>query len=181
MFFFNSFRPGSFRQKITRNVFTLFALFCLSAFLLLAGCSTEPDEGNLHGTWVNVFRDPAGELPDFITTIKINTSIMTIEYVGDYEGTIINNPDFSAVNGVIIIRFTKYGDWGEEPTLEHENVGKYGALYWRDLGLNSVRMADAFIGFDRAMFNTIGEAQINFTMDKASDYIDWSIIGIYTR
>ena len=82
---------------------------------------------------------------------------------------------------MLIIQFTKYADWGDEPATEHNNVNKFGALYWRELKLNSVRLADAYIGFDHAIFTTLEEAQENFTIDKIGNYVDWSIIGLYKK
>ncbi|MCL2764256.1 MAG: hypothetical protein FWD40_03110 [Treponema sp.] len=151
--------------------------------LFFAGCQMEPEDstGNLHGVWINIYRDPGGEYPDFETTIIIDTENKTIEYTDSYNAIIVNSPDFSSAYGVLIIQFTKYGDWGEEPTTEHSNAGSYGAFYWRDLGINSVRMADAYEEWNHALAGTPEEAQEKFTNDKAGDYIDWSIVGIYTK
>ncbi|MDR0443758.1 MAG: hypothetical protein LBH44_10150 [Treponema sp.] len=133
----------------------------------------DADTGNLNGTWSNVYED-------WITTIKINTSAKSIEYIGAYKGTIANSPDFSAANGVLIIQFTKYWEWDsldENP----DKAGKYGALYWRDLKPDSVYMADAYTGFAHTMFEKYSDAEAAFTPDNAGDYVDWSIVGIYTK
>lgn len=149
-------------------------IFIIFVFLFM-GCQPESDDaGNLDGTWVNISQS-------YETIIKINAENKTVEYTGSYNATIENSPNFISTNGVLIIKFTKYGDWGEEPTTEHTNVGRYGALYWVNMGLNSVKLADAYIGWDHAITETLQEAQEMFTIDKVGDYIDWAIIGVYTK
>lgn len=168
-------RAEALRYGDRRGIF--FALF---AVILLLGCQIDDDTGNLHGTWINVY-DPGGE-NEFTTTIIINSSAKTIEYADSYEGEIINSPDFSAVNGVLIIKFTKYCDFMYPPPIStHSNVNKFGALYWRELTIGSVLMADAYDGLDHLIFDTIEEAQTAFTIDKANNYVDWSYVGTYTK
>ena len=157
-------------------------LIILIMSLFVISCSIDDVEvGNLNGTWINLYHDPSGEYPDFETIIIINTADKTVVFTGSYEANIVNSPDFSSVVGVLIIQFTKYADLGEEPAAEHDNVGSFAALYWRDLGINSVKLADAYEGFNRAIFNTLEEAQANFTIDRAGSYINWSIVGFYTK
>ena len=168
MSFLNLFQPGSLRRHFSRSVFALCVLICLSAALLLTGCSTGDDPS----------------LQEFITTIRIDTSDMTIEYEDSYKGKIVNSipPDFSASSGVLIIRFTKYADFmNPPPVAEHEHVGRYGALYWTGLQNNTVKMADAFIEFNRAIFNTLTEAEAEFTMESVNDFINWGMVGEYTK
>jgi hypothetical protein len=157
-------------------------IFILLMILLLAGCAeggggSSTATANLNGTW----KDNYG------TTITINTSAKTIEYSNSYKGTIENTPKYTAVNGVLIIKFTKYtdADYSNYPEVTYnentENIGKYGALYWKDLTSNSVYMADAYTGYTHTMFGTLSEAQTNFTLDRAGNYIDWSITSPYTK
>jgi hypothetical protein len=174
MFLFNSLHPRK------RNVFALAVLFCLSTALLSTGCSDPDDSGNLNGTWKNVAS--YGET-DYITIIKINTSAKTVLYEGSYEGQIANSPNFDAADGVLIIKFTKYADWGGEPSVSHANVGKFGAMYWTGLTSSQVSLADAYDGYTHAMYDTIGDAQTAFTpfADKAGDFVDWSITSPYIK
>ena len=182
MFLLNSLQPGSLRRCIMRSVFALFVVSCLSATLLLTSCNTEADDsGNLNGTWENVYVDPSGEEPDYITTIKINTSAKTVIFQGSYEGTIANSYNYEAKSGVLIVKFTKYADWGSEPSSTHANVGKYGALYWTALTATSVSLSDAYVGFDHVMFDTLTEANAQFTLDNAGDYVNWSWTSPYTK
>ena len=156
-------------------------LVFLWTVLLVTGCSSNGTEpGHLDGVWINVFR-MQGE-PDFITEIRIDAEAQTILYVDSYEGTIVNSPDWTAAHGVLIIEFTRYNDFMEPPPRsDHPNVGKFGALYWRDLSRGSVFMADAYIGFDPALFDTIQEAQTNFTLHNVETFIPWGITGLYTK
>jgi hypothetical protein len=157
----------------------------LLMILLLTGCPRPLPTANLNGEW----KDSYG------TIITINTSARTIKYMLDatnlsYEGQIVNSSDFTAENGVLIIKFTKYYDttYDTSPpfnmtshTENTANKGKFGALYWRDLTSISVYMADAYNGTTHVMYTTLNDAQTNFTMDKASNYINWSYTSPYTK
>ena len=171
-------------RESTGKCLSFYLAFFIILIMSLFHISCDIDEGevgNLNGVWINLYHDPSGEYDDFETIITINTANKTVVYKGSYEAKISNSPDFSSAGGVLIIQFTKYADWGEEPSTEHDNVNKFGALYWRDLKHNSVRLADAYIGWDHAIFDTSEEAQEKFTIDKIGDYIDWSIVGLYTK
>jgi hypothetical protein len=154
----------------------------MSTAFLFTGCKTDEDDDPviLDGTWKNV---ASYDGIDYITIIKINTSAKTIVYEGSYEGQIANAPNFNDKNGVLIINFTKYADWGADPSTSHANVGKFGAMYWTGLTAKQVSLADAYSGWDHVMFDTIGEAQTAFTpaADKVSTYVDWSITAPYTK
>jgi hypothetical protein len=168
----NSF--GLRKGILVRKVFPLFWLLCLVAG---AAFFTACDTGNkvpglLTATWKNV----AG---DYVTIITITEN--TVVYQGSYEADIVNDPDFTALNGVLIIKFTKYADWGSEPNANHDNVGKYGALYWKDLDGSSVSLADAYTGYTHTMFDDLTDAEVAFTNDKVGDYIDWAITSPYSN
>ena len=166
-------------------------LIILIVVLLFTSCQTDTDDSkSLNGSWSDEYGN-----------IIINTAAGTIIYAGSYEGKIANSPspDYSAVSGVLIIEFTKYWDveWVPDPDDSEnwiavseentENIGKFGALYWTDLTLNSVRMSDAGTGgmydYEHTMFNTITEAQAAFTpyQDKVITYVDWSALTPYTK
>jgi hypothetical protein len=180
------FFPISFFKKnpLAQRALSFFFVLCLVVgATVLSGCKTEEeDTGNLVGTWVNV----AGENGEYVTTITITNS--TVVYSGSYEGTVSNSPDFEASYGVLIIEFTKYADWGSEPSVTHDNVGKFGALYWKDLTTSSVSLADAYKKVNpedpyasHTMFDTLVEAEAAFTNDAVGEYIDWSITSPYTK
>jgi len=157
---------------IKKAAFLTLALF-LSTGLMFVSCADNESSGNLNGTW-----------DDGWSPVIINSSARTIVYTGSYEGNIVNSPSYTASSGVLIIQFTKYADWGgPAPSTSHANVGKYSALYWTELTAGSVRLADAYEGYNRVMFATLGEANASFTpaADKVGNYVDWGITAPYTK
>jgi hypothetical protein len=172
-------------RRIGPMIYRYAGFVVLLVILLLAGCVQVEDVGNLNG----VLKDGYG------SSFTINTSAKTIKRMEDathvnYEGTIVNSPSVTALNGVLIIQFTKYNDvtYDSNPpyniTGVTENTGnknKFAAVYWKDLTSNSVYMADAYVGYDHAIVGTLTEAQINFTMDRVGSYISWSIIAPYKK
>jgi hypothetical protein len=161
------------------GVFALFVMFCLSTAFLFTGCSTgnDPVVGTIDGTWI------WDDTPAYAYRYIINLSAKTIEYKGQgamfpYEGAIEYNSNPTADSGVVIIKYTKYADWGDVPSTTHANAGKYGALYWTELTVGSVRMADAIDldgSFDHVLKNTSSEATAAFTppADKVGVYVGW--------
>ena len=196
MFLFNSLHQGNLALKSlkvsksrkvssslcshwARSVFALAVMFCLSTAFLFTGCNTDDDTaGNLNGTWDYIN-------PTYNYYVAINTSAKTIVYQNSYEGTIENSPDYTATDGVLIIKFTKYADWGDTPSTSHTNVGKYGAMYWTEQTVTSVKLADAYdSSFNHVIFNTLPEAQEAFTpaADKVGNYVSsWSGIAPLTK
>ena len=174
------FLSNSLRRHWTRSVFALFVLFYLPAALLLVGCKQEPVV-NLNGTWSYVNTSN----PTYNYDVIINTSAKTIVYTGNYEGQIANSPDYTAANGVLIVKFTKYADWGSAPSATHDNVGKFGALYWTEQTVSSVKLADAYnADYSLAAFDTLAAAQSAFepAADKVGTYVSsWSGIAPLTK
>jgi len=153
------------------------AVLVLFTALLFASCSSDVDSsGNLIGTWY-----------DGYAHATIDASTMTIKYENSYEGEIINSPDFTSAKGVLIIKFTKYwiGDYSSYPNVTYTQTaiynGQFGALYWNELKSGSVKMADAYEAYTHVMFNNIQDAMTNFTMDKAGNYVDWSILAPFQK
>ena len=166
-------------QAVAKGAVILF----IALTLLFMGCSHNgsPSKGQTNNVSLN------GMWNDDYGTIKINASANTFEYVGNNKGKIVNSPNYSEVNGVLIIEFTEYfeldySDWPNVTSTENpDNIGKFGALYWRELNSDSVYMSEAWVSYAHVMFETIEEAKTAFTMDKASDYVDWSILAPYTK
>ena len=156
------------------------------SILLFVNCQTEiEDRGTLNGAWTN-------EAHGFITNITINTAEKTLEYEDSYKGIIANSPDFTSVNGVLIIQFTEYWEWDYSnfPDVTRnenlENIGKFGALYWKDLKSNLVYLADAYTyvpptDYIHTLFDDLEAAKRNFTLDNVGSYIDWSVVSPYTK
>ena len=165
----------SFQRMKTHPKKTVFSVFVLFICLAFASCSSDADDsGNLNGKWTFI----SGA---YSYSITVNASEQTIVYENSYEGQIANSPDYGAVNGVLIIKFTKYveADYSNYPDVTYNETnaynGKFGALYWNELKAHSVKMADAYEGYSHAMYSTFEEALANFTMNKAGSYVDWSI------
>jgi len=167
-------------EKGKRFVFTALVLVLLSAFLV--SCDKEP-KANLNGTW----NYTSG---NYSYDIKINTTAKTIEYGTNYKGNIVNSPNYEDASGVIIIEFTYYYEtvYGGPPeyavissgeTTKYN--GKYGAMYWKDLTLDSVYLADAYESSTHAMRDSLAQAQADFTLSKVGNYINWSYISPYTK
>ena len=143
------------------------ALVMLASFVFTACQEPEADSASLTGTW-----------SDGWSEIIITNS--TVIFENSYEGEIKNTPNLTAVNSVLIIKFTKYWDanYDNYPdvtyTLNTAKQGKYGALYWANLKSKSVNMSDAGTGgmdnYVHTMFDTFEEAQGEFTLDKAGNY-----------
>jgi len=180
------------KSILKRSVIALTVLFCMSAVLVFTGCSTDPEEsGDLHGTWIF-------STPGYSSFIKIDSSARTIVYEENYEGNIVNFPDYAAPNGVLIIEFTKYwetnwdmidleGDfedmnnWTSTTEETDKYNGEFGAIYWRDLKEGSVRMADAYSGLTHVIISDITAAHTNFSPERTGEYVDWSITSTYTK
>jgi len=176
MFFFRYLTLKRIESAVRGASFTV-----LLMLLLLTGCSQGDTVTNVTGNLNGVWKDSYG-------TITINSSQETIKYSDNYEGTIKNSPNYTASNGVLIIQFTKYwewqevdGEWVSEENPASECITKFGALYWKDLTIDSVYIADAYSGLTHTMFDTLAKAQTNFTIDKTGSYIDWSILAPYTK
>jgi len=157
-----------------KAAFLTLALF-LSTGLMFVSCSNDENSGNLNGTW-----------DDGWSPVKIDTSAKTI-VSGSYEANIANAPNgYTASSGVLIIKFTKYADFGAgAPSTSHANVGKYGALYWTELTASSVRLADAYDNttWVHIMFPSLEEANKAFTpaADKVGTYVNWGPTAPYTK
>jgi hypothetical protein len=156
-------------------------MFCLSTALLFTSCEPEQnDSGNLNGLWSSQYDG-----------YEINTKTNKIYYLDNYEADIVNSPDYSASNGVLIIKFTSYfevvydnTDWSviSEGWTDAYN-GKFGAVYWIELTSNSVKMANAYDSetWEHSMYNSLPEANAAFTpyQDKAGNFVSqW---GTYTK
>ena len=173
------------KTTLRKSAKVLAILFVLLAAFIFMGCPMEEeDTGDLNGTWL-FNSSPA---------YKVDTSAKTIEYSGysgdGYTGEIVNSPNFKAGSGVLIIKFTGYvraiydSNWNVtgfdiDPA---GTVGWHGAVYWRDLKKNSVKMADAYDEyFNHVIIEHFSNAQASFTMNNTGNYVDWSIIGSYTK
>jgi hypothetical protein len=176
---------------------TLAGLLCLAlAFLFLAcpmstggdgdgtgtGTGTGGGTGNntiplstLYDTWTSQY----GEGYTISRTALSYDSGFGEEY--NYAGNNITVVSFNNTNtaGVIIFRYTKT----TSSTNPNPEVGKYTAVYYRNLTTSSVDMATANLGvagnYETPTANSLSAAKLQFTADKAGDYV--SMYGSYTK
>jgi len=172
------------RRSIESSVHRYASIFALLMILLFAGCddgtssTNDPELGTLNGIWKDSYEN----------TITIDTTAKTIVAEDSYEATIEDgSSDFSATDGVLIIKFSKFCDFMNPPPLtSHANVGKYGAIYWTDLTATTVKMADAYTvdWSNHEVFDDLDSAKEAFTpvADKVGNYVSgWSHISPYTK
>ena len=172
-----------------RFLFAALILVFMTAFL--GGCQNDDPalslnfdllNDGLNGTWSYDNSD----YPEYNYDIIINNSTRTITYTGSYEGDIAAS-HFGSTYGVVIIQYTKFASYGDpEPHDAHENVGKYGALFYIELTGTTVKMADAYnLDWSLALFTTYNMAIDAFTpyQDKESVYMPggWSHISTLVK
>ena len=176
-------------QRLKRFVFIGFAVLAMAA--ILAGCKSDTDDGisNIHGLWIASGSYTSGGTDyTWETTITINTMSKTISYSDSYDGKIAAHTDYSGKSGVIIIEYTSYDkpeydeSWNVIGTISM--AGKFSAIYWSDLKPNSVRLADAYRAVEDTIFDTLAEAQEQFTManfDYYAGILNTSSVTTYTK
>jgi hypothetical protein len=144
---------------------------------LLSGCpgGGAGDRASLIGTWKSSFNETWIITPTTVTT-------------DTYTGTIVNNPNFTASAGVIIIEYTlpkpKYYEYDTNPPYGIINgiisgpinpPGDFYAIYWKELTAGSVELANAWNISDMTPAGapettTLGEAKTKFTLDNAASW-----------
>jgi len=179
----------SLRQKMSRSVFALCVLACLSAALLFAGCKTEPDEDfsfeldeNLIGTWRSTYDD----------AYSITATHLSYGYGADtisYAGTIRHATAFSSTAGVIIFEYDadhKPAYYEGYDPVTYEPIGdplplkgNFIAVYYQELTPGvSVKIGTAYAegGAEEPALSAAIQA---FTVHKIGDYMGY--YGTYLR
>ena len=173
--FFNPLSPGSLRKKITRSLFALLVMSCLSAALFLAGCTMDPDKPkNLVGEWTTDF--DSYTITDTRLEYFMDNSAWELPNTV-LKGDIVLAVDFSSTSGVLIIRITE--------ATTGNTVGKYTGVYYRDYTGSSIRLATA-IGpapdFSPMEADSLEAARTLFTVDNIDLHIlNWAGITPYTK
>ena len=95
----------------------------------------------------------------------------------DYKGTIEFVSNYNSNSGLIIIEYTV------KPTYSGYNNGDYFAVYYRNLGTNSVQLANTTTLPDYSCPDTatLEEAKAKFTRMTMGNYVDWSVVMSQTR
>lgn len=192
------FIPGII-QRILHGLIPVFlslalTLFCATAALLLPACdlygAVGAKDANIEGefpdlllgTWAYI--QPGQELPAERYIIKSNS--LDYAYAGggenesgtaassgtNFAGIIVFTASYSQDSGLLIIQYTKM------PAYSLHNNGNFTAVYYRDLGEDSVRLANAINldGYASADTFTLEEAKAKFTRDSAALYVDWGVV-----
>jgi hypothetical protein len=156
------------KSLFAKKAFSLFFALCLAAgTLVFTGCKDDPGtSGALIGTWISSYEE----------TWTITASTVTAD---TYTGTIENEPDFEAAEGVIIIKYTskpEYMDYTSDPPAgPFDPPGEYYAIYWKGLTATSVELANAWDVSDLSHAGApetanLAEAKTRFTLENASLY-----------
>ena len=176
------------KSKVKRFLTGGFVLLALIA--VMTGCGTDlVDDTNypgvlpegLVGEWI--FSGPYGD-----DTYIIEETIL--EYPADfgfgYNGTIEFVSNYNSASGVIIIKYSAtgrpdYDIWGTDEPFYNGN--DYTAVYYRELGANTVQLAGVvnLIDWSSPATYTLEEAIAKFTRGNSGKYVDWGNVMPYTK
>ena len=111
-----------------------------SCLVLLSGCelATSSTDGALTGYWKSTFGDGfelSGNTLEGFRYVQYNDADRSVSFAG----TVVNNPDFDASTGYIILRITNGGTWTK-------TEGYYYAVHWKNLSGSLVAAASAHNG-----------------------------------
>ena len=111
-----------------------------ACLVLLSGCdlATAPTDVALAGYWKSTFGDGfelSGNTEDGFLFTQYDNAARDISFAG----TVVNNPDFDASTGYIILRITNGGTWTK-------TEGYYYAVHWKNLSGSLVAAASAYNG-----------------------------------
>ena len=165
-------------MKSVRGIVVLFAL-------LLSGCdfygNVGTDDTNIPGTLpellVGEWAFPAPPAP---ASERYIIEEDTLQYIGfgdgstSFKGTIVFVSNFSATSGVIIIRYL----YGHYPSYSLHNGNSYFGIYYRNLGANTVQLANSIEpdGASSPDTATLEEAISTFTRGRMGRYVDWGVV-----
>ena len=109
-----------------------------ACLVLLSGCelATSSADGALTGYWTSVYGDGfelSGNTLAGFRYVQYDDADRNVSFAG----TVVNNPDFDASTGYIIILVTDPGSWAK-------TEGSYYAVHWKNLSGSLVASASAF-------------------------------------
>ena len=175
-----------------KSVKTLYEFFLKTfpAFLLVlffAGCNLYGKVGEddvtqgalpelLRGEWVYI--QPGLSVPAERFTIE-GDIIQYDDYSGgdfSYKGKIELVSNFNEDSGVIIIQYTN------PPSYPLYNGNSFFGIYYRNLGSNSVQLANSINpDYSAPDTATLEEAIQKFTLFNMGDYVNWGVVQPQTR
>ena len=177
----------SFLSSFQKKVLTAFFVF---GFLAagLTGCDSSIADNdannqgtlpeNLQGEWV--FIPPGSNTPADYYNISESTLRYVMDdpdYGSDYAAAIRFVSNYSNDSGVIIIEYTQGYIFGADYDVEYPFTG----IYYKNLGGNTVQLANAYDGSGRTETTTLDEAKAKFTRNKMDTYVSWTYVQPYTK
>lgn len=111
-----------------------------ACLVLLSGCelATSSADGALTGYWKSTFGDGfelSGNTLEGFRYVQYNDADRSVSFAG----TVVNNTNFDASTGYIILRITNGGTWTK-------TEGYYYAVHWKNLSGSLVAAASAYNG-----------------------------------
>jgi len=173
--------PGIRPEKA---LFAVLPLLLLA--LLLAGCELYgrigTDDTNIQGALPELLRGewvfPAPGAPPSERYIITGNTIQYISYNNEaysYKGFIRFVSNFSAASGIIII---EYIDEDHRPSYPLHNGNFFFGIYFRNLGTNTVQLANSIVLADHSAPDTatLEEAISRFTRGRMGNYVNWGYV-----
>ncbi|MDR2479665.1 MAG: hypothetical protein LBD48_10185 [Treponema sp.] len=163
------------------------SLCLLTAFLFLGcpmggstgdGGGPQATNASLVGTWAS------GTGDGYIITEN------TVSYMGfdsatygkfTFTGDIVNTPDFSATDGVIIIKYR--ADDKPDPATSMGLTapsGDFFGIYWKSLSSSSVSLANSYKAGGTEE-TSLSAALAAFTLDNVGTYVSWAGVTAQSR
>jgi hypothetical protein len=159
-----------------RRIFSrVFAVCLVVTALTLSGCNLfGPDNfgselGDLKGTWASA--SDGYEISD-------TKLIYKDDYGYGFTGTIKAVSNFTTKAGVIIVEYTAPPTGSAE--YPYSPAGNFQGVYYQELTATTVQLANAYdpTGTETA---TLEAAKAKFTLDKAGDYVTWTIVAVQEK
>jgi hypothetical protein len=182
---FSLFSLNSPQHKSARRRGRLLTLlFGLAAALLVLGCPNPSGGGGdppaAKSSLIGVWASPTGDGYEVTQNSVIYRGFDSAIYGKfSFQGTIKNEPDFTATEGVLIVQYapTDKPNPANIPGMQPPG-GDFQAIYWRSLTANSVILANAANLTPGATIGpettTLAEAKAKFTLADVGNYVGWS-------
>ena len=139
----------------------LFAALLFISVFLFASCQQNVSKGNIYGFWVE-----SGSWGNSYYEI----SPYEVKNYGDtfdsYSGNSVYVIQFSDTNGTIFIKYTKSMNPDNSYSETAPDVGKWYAINYKDLTINTVKLSGAYKASGKTSCATLDEAIQEFTIDN---------------
>ena len=177
------------KKSLKRAAFAGLVLVLLAA--VFAGCDSNiaDDDINIQGTLPAVFHGTWEYIPSGSDVVAESYIIdeNTLRYIShdedysafdsDYTAAIRFVSNYSSNSGVIIVEYTSGNIWG----FPYDEDYPFTATYYRNLGGNTVQLANAYDASGLTETATLDEAIAKFTRSKMDTYVSWSYVQPQTK